>query len=76
MRHQNDEPTKAFAIYDPEMRHSKLKRGCQKILYRAKITQQLTGKADKTTLKEIENMANDRNDWKKCINEQYELPNQ
>jgi Reverse transcriptase (RNA-dependent DNA polymerase) len=46
MRLQNDEPTKVFAMYEPEIQHGKAKRGAKKLSYKTQITQMLTGQSD------------------------------
>jgi len=75
LRREDEEPTKKLALYEPAESHGKPRRGAPKLSYKSQIATLLTGtKKSGISINEITNMALNRMEWNKRINDQDKLP--
>ena len=59
-----EEPARIFALYEPEIRHGRARRGAKKLSYKGQIAKMLTGCSDKLTDEELRALAMDRSKWR------------
>ena len=74
LRRDKDEPTTILALYEPAVQHGQAKRGPKSLTYTSQISKLITGAKSDMTSDQINAMAQDRNLWKRIINDQDKPP--